>query len=126
MSNKGLLKETYEVPVFDKVLLDQIHLVLDSGNDVIIRRDPDSNHLQVESLPFKEGNLSYRDFKFIDEHLDPENPVIIGVSGDEEVYGNLILQSMDGFKDEVNDIRKNAESLLEKIKDIADNYYCGN
>ena len=127
--NKKIIEDLEpRVSLFDKTLLDQIHLVLDSGNDVIIRRDPDSHHLQVESLPFKEGKLGYRDFKFIDEHLDPDDPVIIGVCEKEEFglnCGYLTLQSMNEFKDEINKIKKNAESLLAKIKDISDNYYCG-
>lgn len=120
MSDKNLLQETYEVSTFDKVLLDEIHSILDKGFDVNIKRDPTVNHLTVK--PFIDPDSIYNNLlKDIMYRVckEEKNNFVVMINPDERKY---CTQPLDKFIEELLDIKMIAKDLMDRIEKIKDRF----
>lgn len=122
MSNENLLQETYEVPVADKVLLDEIHKILDMGFDVAIKRDPDPNHIQIEPYIAKSSiyEAAVRSM-MLKSKTESTNNFIVSIS-ENGLENSCSVQSLPGFGEELSDIKMIAKDLTNRIENIKDRF----
>ena len=121
MMNNELLQDTYEVSAADKVLLDNIHEMLDCGFDVLVLRSPDSEHLAV-----KHYVRYYTDSDNVYENL--ANDIIkASKKGSKDFIINLndngyCIQPLDKFREQMNDIESSLEDVVTKIENLEDRF----
>ena len=119
--NNELLQDTYEVSAVDKVLLDNIHEMLDQGFDVLIQRNPDSEHLTVR--------------RYVRYYTDPDNVYenltndIIKASKKEskDFIINLndngyCIQPLDKFREQLSDIESTLADVVTKIENLEERF----
>ena len=122
MSDKNLLQETYEVPVADKVLLDEIHKILDMGFDAAIKRDPDPNHIQIEPYiaKFSIYEAAVRSM-MLKSKAESTNNFIVSIS-ENGLESSCSVQSLPGFGEELSDIKMITKELTNRIENIKDRF----
>ena len=119
--NNELLQDTYEVSAADKILLDNIHEMLDHGFDALIQRSPDSDHLTIRRYV-----RSYTDPDSVYENL--ANDIIReSKKGSKDFIINLndngyCVQPLDKFREQLNDIESSLEDVVTKIEAIEDRF----
>lgn len=116
--NNELLQDTCEVSAADKVLLDNIHEMLDQGFDVLVQRNPDSEHLTVRH---------YIDPDSIYEHLVRDliyqsnknnvNDFIVNINDQ-----SYCIQPLDKFREQLSDIESSLQDVVTKIENLEDRF----